>query len=173
MVSSFLKRCVNPPARRLLLCCRVRDLKESVTTCSPESIPSSTPAGGSERHSQAYKLRYSVLQAFEPLFTSKVTGTQNDGAYVNNEFADIFLVRQPDFTLYATHKIKPRLTFLTVRYCRRICCLSVHRLPVHRTEQHSQATCLTSGQGLAQAQTWSLLYREDIQLTRAVLVLCR
>ena len=53
-----------------------------------------------------------MLQAFEPLFTATVTGTQHDGAFVNNEFADIFLVRvplpaTPGNTLYVEHTVVP------------------------------------------------------------------
>ena len=53
-----------------------------------------------------------VMQAFEPLFTATVTATQNDGAFVNNEFADICLVRvplpaTPGNTLYVEHTVVP------------------------------------------------------------------
>ena len=52
------------------------------------------------------------MQAFEPLFTATMTAKQNDGAFVNNEFADVLLVRTPfpatpNSTLYVEHTAVP------------------------------------------------------------------
>ena len=52
------------------------------------------------------------MQAFEFLFTCPTQSTQNGGAFVNNEFDDVYLVRIPGKQPNKAHDAMSTVNFL-------------------------------------------------------------